>query len=110
MLRMIRHREPLAADSLSGSCPGTGALLPTAPYCDVVPSRCLALVFVALAVASCGATAEPTTTTLPPARTTTTVGGVAELLQFTAPLVGGATFDAATLAGMPTVFWFWAPT
>ena len=33
-----------------------------------------------------------------------------ELLQFTAPLVGGGSFEAATVAGTPTVFWFWAPT
>ena len=31
-------------------------------------------------------------------------------LQFSAPLVGGGDIDAATLAGKPTVFWFWAPT
>jgi hypothetical protein len=31
-------------------------------------------------------------------------------LQFTAPLVGGGSFDGATAAGKPTVFWFWAPT
>lgn len=31
-------------------------------------------------------------------------------LQFSAPLVGGGELDAATLAGAPTVFWFWAPT
>jgi hypothetical protein len=31
-------------------------------------------------------------------------------LQFTAPLVGGGEIDAATLAGKPTLFWFWAPT
>ena len=31
-------------------------------------------------------------------------------LQFTAPLVGGGDIDAATLAGKPTRFWFWAPT
>ncbi|WP_395161121.1 hypothetical protein [Ilumatobacter sp.] len=31
-------------------------------------------------------------------------------LQFTAPLVGGGELDAATLAGKPTLFWFWAPT
>jgi hypothetical protein len=38
--------------------------------------------------------------------------GVPEALQFTAPLVGGGTFDgaAAAAAGKPTVFWFWAPT
>jgi hypothetical protein len=31
-------------------------------------------------------------------------------LQFSAPLVGGGTFDGAASAGKPTVFWFWAPT
>ena len=31
-------------------------------------------------------------------------------LQFSAPLVGGGELDATTLAGKPTVFWFWAPT
>ncbi len=35
---------------------------------------------------------------------------VPEALQFTAPLVGGGTFDGASAAGKPTVFWFWAPT
>ena len=35
---------------------------------------------------------------------------VPEALQFTAPLVGGGTFDGAAVADKPTVFWFWAPT
>jgi hypothetical protein len=35
---------------------------------------------------------------------------VPQALQFTAPLVGGGTFDGAAGAGKPTVFWFWAPT
>jgi hypothetical protein len=35
---------------------------------------------------------------------------VPQALQFTAPLVGGGTFDGAAYAGKPTVFWFWAPT
>ena len=35
---------------------------------------------------------------------------VPEALRFTAPLVGGGTFDGAAVAGKPTVFWFWAPT
>ena len=35
---------------------------------------------------------------------------VPEALQFTAPLVGGGTFDGAAVTGKPTVFWFWAPT
>ena len=41
---------------------------------------------------------------------TTTEAAVPELLQFTAPLVGGGSFDGAAVAGTPTVFWFWAPT
>ena len=35
---------------------------------------------------------------------------VPQALQFTAPLVGGGTFDGAAYTGKPTVFWFWAPT
>ena len=31
-------------------------------------------------------------------------------LQFSAPLVGGGELDVSTLAGKPTIFWFWAPT
>ena len=43
----------------------------------------------------------------------TTEGNAAaapSVLQFSAPLVGGGDLDATTLAGKPTVFWFWAPT
>ncbi len=35
---------------------------------------------------------------------------VPELLQFTAPLVGGGEFNGADRAGQATAFWFWAPT
>jgi hypothetical protein len=35
---------------------------------------------------------------------------VPEALQFTAPLVGGGEFSGDTVAGKPTLFWFWAPT
>jgi hypothetical protein len=48
------------------------------------------------------------TTTAEPSPTEPAV--VPEALQFTAPLVGGGTFDGAAAAGKPTVFWFWAPT
>lgn len=55
------------------------------------------------------ATSEAATT---PAADTTEPAAVVvpEVLAFTAPLVGGGTFDGATAAGKPTVFWFWAPT
>ncbi len=34
---------------------------------------------------------------------------VSPLLDFTATTVDGASFDGTTLAGRPTVLWFWAP-
>jgi thiol-disulfide isomerase/thioredoxin len=36
-------------------------------------------------------------------------GGTPQLLDFTATTVGGESFDGASLAGSPTVLWFWAP-
>ncbi|MET8153775.1 peroxiredoxin family protein [Actinoplanes sp. NPDC049668] len=36
-------------------------------------------------------------------------GAVPSTLAFTARTVSGAEFDGATLAGRPTVLWFWAP-
>ncbi|CUR61290.1 conserved exported hypothetical protein [metagenome] len=35
--------------------------------------------------------------------------GTPALLDFTATTVGGDSFDGASLAGSPTVLWFWAP-
>lgn len=63
-------------------------------------------------------TAAPTAETTEPERAdddpapTEPAVVVPEALQFTAPLVGGGTFDGAAAAatGKPTVFWFWAPT
>ncbi len=52
--------------------------------------------------------AEPAAEPAPEAATEPTA--VPAALQFSAPLVGGGEIDAATLAGKPTVFWFWAPT
>jgi peroxiredoxin len=78
-----------------------------------------AVVVVVLAAAGCGgdtseappAAAEPSPTTGAP----TTVApdperpaDVPETLAFQAPTVDGGELDAATLAGQPVVFWFWA--
>lgn len=41
--------------------------------------------------------------------TSAAVAEVPEILRFTAPLVGGGTFDAAAVAGTPLALWFWAP-
>ncbi|MEU3177259.1 redoxin domain-containing protein [Streptomyces albidoflavus] len=40
---------------------------------------------------------------------TTTEPEVPNALQFTSTTVDGKPFDASTLAGKPTVLWFWAP-
>jgi thiol-disulfide isomerase/thioredoxin len=48
--------------------------------------------------------AEPEPTTAAPDSTPVPV-----VLDFTAPTVDGGTFDGASLAGKPAVFWFWAP-
>ncbi len=47
-----------------------------------------------------------TTSMAPPA----VEGQPVEILRFTAPLVGGGTFDANTATERPIAFWFWAPT
>ena len=39
-----------------------------------------------------------------------TGAAVAEVLRFSAPIVGGGELDGSTLAGRPVAFWFWAPT
>jgi thiol-disulfide isomerase/thioredoxin len=94
-------------------------------------SRITALcVLMALAMSACGddeqpgAGQAPAATTSPPADMSGTAPSmvtptpdpaesspatVPGVLDFTAPLVDGGTFDGSTLAGTPTVLWFWAP-
>jgi len=57
-----------------------------------------------------GTDAPAEATTAPTADTAEPAAVVPEVMAFTAPLVGGGTFDGAAGAGKPTVFWFWAPT
>ncbi|CAL9344646.1 Thiol-disulfide oxidoreductase ResA [Streptomyces sp. enrichment culture] len=55
-------------------------------------------------------TASPTASgTSTPARSGSGTTAVPEALRFTGTTVDGKPFDAATLAGKPTVLWFWAP-
>ena len=101
--------------------------------------RALASLIVAIAFASCGGAsststvplageapasnpsnvtvAEAVTTSVLAAGETSVVtsegeasAAVPELLQFTAPLLGGGEFIGADRAGRATAFWFWAPT
>ncbi|PSL06150.1 thiol-disulfide isomerase/thioredoxin [Haloactinopolyspora alba] len=52
------------------------------------------------------AATEAAEETSPPAET---APPVPDELDFTAPTVGGGTFEGASLAGQPAVLWFWAP-
>jgi thiol-disulfide isomerase/thioredoxin len=61
----------------------------------------LALVVAAVSLAGCGAAAaEPRVAAAAP---------VSDTLAFTGTTLDGAAFDARTLAGKPTLLWFWAP-
>jgi len=41
--------------------------------------------------------------------TSASPGGVVELLDFTAPLLGGGTLRGSDFAGEDVAIWFWAP-
>lgn len=56
-------------------------------------------------VAGCGAGAPAAG----PAAAPAAAGAVAETLRFTGTTLDGKPYDAAALAGRPTVLWFWAP-
>ena len=87
-----------------------------------IPRTATAAVVLGLTVAACGggdaadessAPLEPVATaatTAPATAADADAGAVPALLQFSAPLVGGGSLDAATLANKPTAFWFWSPT
>ncbi len=98
---------------------------------SVVAMRALAGVVMLVSLAACGGTSSTASETIPPAGAASdptsapdlaasgsTVDAVAttgpvnvpELLQFTAPLVGGGEFKGSERAGQATAFWFWAPT
>ena len=82
-----------ADDQVGATVPGATAEAPPEPTVSATEGT---------SPPATGADAEPTPTD--------PTAAVPEALQFTAPLVGGGTFDGAAAAGKPTVFWFWAPT
>ena len=55
------------------------------------------------------APSEPASTSTDPASTSTPTAAAPAVLDFSSETVDGQPFDGATLAGKPTVFWFWAP-
>ena len=52
---------------------------------------------------------EPSTSTATPPSSGGASVAVAEILDFTAPRLGGGTVDGADYAGKDTAIWFWAP-
>lgn len=60
------------------------------------------LLAVVLLLAGCGATPAP-------AAPAPAAPVVSKTLNFSGTTLDGATFDASTLAGRPTILWFWAP-
>jgi thiol-disulfide isomerase/thioredoxin len=90
-------------------------------YGALMKRLCLTLVVAMGAMAGCGGgsqsaapvTAAPTATVVPSTTGSSVApqagGQVPAILSFTGSTLDGAAFDGASLAGKPTVFWFWAP-
>ena len=70
----------------------------------------------ALVLSACGSSTGTETSAAPAeAAASGTVSATAspdvpEILRFSAPLLGGGTYDGAAAAGKVTAYWFWAPT
>jgi peroxiredoxin len=79
----------MAVSMLAGCATGTGGDAPSAS-------------------SSLASTAPPGPAVTGPPGPTGQSPAVPDTLAFSAPMVGGGRFDAATLAGKPAVLWFWA--
>lgn len=83
-----------------------------------IRSTACAVVLVALAAACSSAPAADPTQVADPTRSSPTPvagpeapvpEGVPEVLDFTAPKLGGGTLEGADFAGQDVAIWFWAP-
>ena len=72
-----------------------------------LPFVVAALALVLTACGGGGASYGATNATTAPAAA---ADGIPAALRFTVDRVGGGTIDAASYAGRPVAFWFWAPT
>lgn len=82
-----------------------GARTPTRPLIGLVA-------LLVLLLSGCGTGGENLTageTATDDTSTGTSRAATSAVLDFTSETVDGDAFDASTLAGKPTVFWFWAP-
>jgi hypothetical protein len=86
---------------------GGGAAAPVAPT-DAPAAVTGAPATAPVASEASGTSAAPAPTSAAAAGTTAPAPAP-DALRFTAPLVGGGSIDAASLAGQPVLFWFWAP-
>jgi hypothetical protein len=57
-----------------------------------------------------GSTAPAGSTTPPDTASPEQAASAPEILQFSAPVVGGGELDLRSYAGQTVAFWFWAPT
>ena len=71
--------------------------------------RTIPAAFLLVALAACAGTAPTSKGTSVDTAAANGAAAVPELLQFTAPLVGGGEFVGSDYAGRATAFWFWAP-
>lgn len=81
---------------------------------SVIRTAAVAVVAVVVAVAAASCSGPPPPAATSPASSgapapTATSDEVPQILRFQAPLLGGGTFDGATLAGRDVALWFWAP-
>lgn len=86
------------------------ALPERARFTSRTTRRTLTAVVLLVALAACGATASTAHQTTNAANAASGSAAVPELLQFSAPLVGGGKFVGSDYASRATAFWFWAPT
>lgn len=84
-------------------------VVPSIRSVTVLRRFAVAGVLAATFLAGCGGSADGPNAG-PGASGTGVSDSVPAALDFSAPLVGGGSFDGATMAGRPVAFWFWAPT
>jgi hypothetical protein len=75
----------------------------SSPWITIVP------VAVAIVVFAAACTSAPPARSPDAATSETPSSAMAEVLDFTAPQLGGGTLEGADYAGKDTAIWFWAP-